>query len=196
MQTIALVIIAVLMVAVGVLAVLGGLEIRRLRRSNTELQEKLTQVEAKISASVEERLVSHTKYCERVDSLVQKQLEAEEVKWRELVADATCRMKEAIKKAHKEAAEEMATNQAGIKHDLEKQMMNFKALLDQSYLDEYEKMRRNPPKPKKGPRKKIDPPQRYRSLDDEFNFCPPAEPSKPEEPSEPTEEPKAKKKKK
>lgn len=192
METVVLVVVVLVLATV---VVLGTLEVRRLRRNNKELQEKLTQVEQKISASVEERLVSHTKYCERVDALVQKQLETEEEKWRELVADATCRMKEAIKKAHKEAADEMATNQAEIQRDLEKTMMNFKSLLDQSYLDEYEKMRRNPPKPKKGPRKKIDPPQRYRSLDDEFNYCPPAEPS--EQPSEPKpEEAKVKKRKK
>jgi hypothetical protein len=164
-----LVVISLVLAAVGVL---GTLEVLGLRRKNKELQGKLTQVEQKISTSVEERLISHTKYCERVESLVQKQLEIEEEKWRELVADATCRMRE-----------ELAANEALTKHELDKTMSNFKALLSQSYLDEYEKMRRSPPRPKKGPRKKIEPPQRYRSLDAEFNFCPPAEPAKPAEPS-------------
>ena len=47
------------------------------------------------------------------------------------------------------------------------QMTDFKVLLDNAYLQQYEKMRRNPPRPKKGPRKKVDPPSQYRSLDDE-----------------------------
>lgn len=191
METFFLVVLSLAVVGLG----LGGwLVVRRLRRENRELREKLTSVEQKISASVEERLVSHTKYCEKVDALVQKQLEIEEQKWRELVAQATCRMRETMQQAVKEFAAQMEGNEVAIKHDLEKQMMNFKALLDQSYLDEYEKMRKNPPKPKKGPRKKIDPPQRFRSLDDDFNFCPPVEPAEPSEPE--PEEAKVKKRKK
>jgi len=50
---------------------------------------------------------------------------------------------------------------------LKTQLTDFKVLLDNAYLEQYEKMRRSPPRPKKGPRKKVDPPSQYRSLDDE-----------------------------
>ena len=156
---------------------LGGLVLLKLHRDNRELRGRFDGIEQKISTSVEERLVNHAKYCEKVDALVQKQLEAEENKWRELIVAATCRIKGVINAGHKEMSAKQEADMTEITHALEKQMTNFKALLNQSYLDEYEKMRYNPPRPKKGPRKKIDPPQRYRSLDDEFN-CTPTEAEK------------------
>ena len=154
------------------------------RQENRDLKAKIASVEEKISAHVEERLVSHAKYCEQVDALVKKRLAEEEAKWRELIEAATCRVSEAVEKHRrdtvsqvgeykKEAEAKLAEDMGEIEKTLEKQKMNFKSLLDQAYLEEYEKMRVKPPRPKKGPRKKVDPPSRYRSLDDEFNFNPP-----------------------
>lgn len=136
----------------------GVVVVLKFHYDNRDLRAKLGAVEQKISTSVEERLLNHTKYCATFDALVKHHLEAEEKKWRELLAVATCRF-----------TAECDVGFVKMTQDLEKVMMNFKSLLEQSYLDEYEKMRKNPPRPKKGPRKKIDPPQRYRSLDDEFN---------------------------
>ena len=51
---------------------------------------------------------------------------------------------------------------------LQSHLADFKVLLDNAYLEQYEKMKRTPPRPKKGPRKRaVEPPKRYRSLDDE-----------------------------
>jgi len=51
---------------------------------------------------------------------------------------------------------------------LQSQLSDFKVLLDTAYLEQYEKMKRTPPRPKKGPRKRaVEPPKKYRSLDDE-----------------------------
>lgn len=52
--------------------------------------------------------------------------------------------------------------------DIEKSATNFRSLLNQAYLEEYEKMRKNPPRPKRGPKIKVDPPSKYRFLDDDF----------------------------
>lgn len=59
-----------------------------------------------------------------------------------------------------------------VKVDVEKmladQASDFKVLLDNAYLEQYEKMKRSPPRSKKGPRKKVvEPPSKFRSLDDE-----------------------------
>lgn len=174
METVVIIVGLVLAGAV----VLGVLEARKLRRENKEFREKLAGVEQHISSTVEERLVNHAKYCERVDALVKTQIAEEEVKWRELIEAATCRMREIITEGQQEMSAQQESDLAEVKRELDKQMMNFQALLKQSYLDEYEKMRTNPPRPKKGPRKKIDPPQRWRSLDDDFSYAPPPEPEK------------------
>lgn len=155
---------------------MGVRESRKLRRDNKELRDKLAGMEEHISATVEERLVNHAKYCERVDTLVKAKIAEEEQKWRELINAATCRMREIIGEGQQEMSVQQESDLAEVKRELDKQMMNFQALLKQSYLDEYEKMRVNPPRPKKGPRKKIDPPQRWRSLDDDFSYAPPPEP--------------------
>jgi hypothetical protein len=198
--------VIVVSLVLSLVVVLGTWEVLRQRRKNLELQNKLTQIEHKISAEVEERLISHTKYCERVDTLVRQYLEAEEKKWRELLSLETCRIEDAVEKAigesralqeshEAEIKQRQNDNKAQLQQELEKTMSNFKGLLEQTYLEEYEKMRRNPPKPKKGPRKKIEPPQRYRCLDDQFDFCPPVEPEKQPEPSDSSPTKKTKKRK-
>lgn len=159
-----------------VLAIILGVAVcLKFRRENRDLRGQLAVLELKISSSVEERLVNHTKYCETVDTLVQQQLAKEEQKWAELIAAATCRIKGSLTRVQNETKKDQDAVAVKLTQELEKLMMNFKSLLEQSYLDEYEKMRKNPPRPKKGPRKKIDPPQRYRSLDDDFNCMPPPE---------------------
>lgn len=161
-------------VLVGLATASGGVY---LYRENRDLRRKLLRVETEISATVEERLVSHAKYCEQVDALVKAQLAEESVKWRELLVGETHRIKGALTTARKDAQDQVQRDWAEIEALLEKQKMNFKGLLEEAYLEQYEKMRRSPPRPKKGPRKKIDPPQRFRSLDDDFSFCPPSEPT-------------------
>ena len=156
--------------------IMGTATCLRFRRENRDLRGQLALLEGKISTSVEERLVNHTKYCETVDTLVQQQLGKEERKWTELIDAATCRIKGSLTRVQSDMKKDRDAVNAQFTQELEKVRMNFKALLEQSYLDEYEKMRKNPPRPKKGPRKKIDPPQRYRSLDDEFNCMPTPEP--------------------
>jgi len=153
-----------LLVMVGLLTLATGGSIWYIyntRQENRDLKAKIASVEEKISASVEQRLVSHTKYCEQVDALVKERLAEEEAKWRELIEAATCRVSEAVDEhrratvskvagCKKEAAEKLAEDMEEIKATLEKQKMNFKSLLDQAYLEEYEKNVRefsNPEKP-------------------------------------------------
>jgi hypothetical protein len=161
--------------------------IYRLHRKNGQLEQTLVNIQAKISQHVEERLLSHAKYCAEVDAKVKSQLAAEEAKWRELIAAAGCRVKGVLnqwlidmegqnQKAVAQAATKLEKDFAEVIAVLEKHKIDFKGLLDAAYIEQYEKMRRNPPRPKKGPRKKVNPPSRYRSLDDDF-CCevPPAE---------------------
>ncbi len=170
---------------VGLIIMLGivGIYAHFLHKNNSNLhkrmsdleQKRMSDLEQKISASVEERLVNHTKYCETMDLLVQQYLDVESKKWRELIVAETCRMNSVLAKGRKDFSKKKEELLEEVLHQLEKQMMNFKALMQQTYLDEYEKMRHNPPRPKKGPMKRVDPPQRYRNLDDDFSFMP-AEP--------------------
>lgn len=132
-----------------------------------------------IETEVEQRLIDHTRYCENVEKLLKDAFTAEEKKWRELVERIKAQFNAAIQAARKESGEKQAEIMSDVRKDLDKQLDNFRGLMDQAYLEQYEKMRRNPPRPTKRPRTKITPPERYRSLDDDFN-CMPATPAKPE----------------
>ncbi len=154
------------------------------RRENRRLREAIVQTEKNISIKVEERLINHTKYCDGLDALVRERLEKEYEKWAELIEAAKCQVKETVENVtlegkkmltltKKEIVSSLERVDEEVNKKLEKQKVDFKGLLDAAYLEQYEKMRRNPPRPKKGPRKKIDPPSRYRSLDDEFCSVPP-----------------------
>lgn len=158
------------------------------RRENRRLRSFVATIEKNLNTKVEDRLISHTKYCADLDTLIRSRLEQECTKWSELLEEAECQVEVAVEKATIEATKMVQRNKVELAASLQKmsvevskkmddQKSGFKSLMDAAYLEQYEKMRRNPPRPKKGPRKKIDPPNRYRSLDDEFCSVPPQEDS-------------------
>lgn len=158
------------------------------RRENRRLRTLVDTIENNLNTKVEDRLISHTKYCADLDALIRSRLEQEYTEWSELIGDAECQVVVAVEKVTIEATKMVQRNKVElaallkkmiveVSEKMDEQKLGFKSLMDAAYLEQYEKMRRNPPRPKKGPRKKIDPPNRYRSLDDEFCFVTPQEDS-------------------
>lgn len=170
METVVLAVLVVILLIASLAFVMAYRAYLSQKRENAALVVRLDTMEQKISTSVEERLVSHAKYCEQVDALVQTQLKIEEKKWRELLDESVALVSQEVREGHAEAAAKIDAANTEFAAAIEKSRMNFKALLDQAYLEEYEKMRKSPPKPKTGPRKKVAAPERYRSLDDDFAF--------------------------
>ena len=66
-----------------------------------------------------------------------------------------------------ETLRKMSVHRNEVEEAIKKSKADFKYLLDNAYLAEYEKMKQNPPRPKKGPRNRVDAPKKYRSLDDD-----------------------------
>jgi hypothetical protein len=178
-------IVATVVLAIGLVAAFA-----LQRQQNKSLTLKLAKMQAAlttqdtltaskldaITVEVEERLIDHKKYCAGVEEALKSLLTQEESKWRELIERLKAQFGTAIEEARKETGEKQAEIMADIQKELTKQVDNFRSLMNQAYLEQYEKMRRNPPRPVKRPRSKVAPPERYRSLDDDFNCMPTPEP--------------------
>lgn len=171
-----------------------------LTTTSSNLSSAMDRQAASIKAEVDQRLVDHSKYCDEVDAILKSALAEEEKKWRELLKRIKSQFADAIAETQKESVEKQGQVISDVEKSLSKYMEQFRALMEREYLDQYEKMKRSPPRPNKKPKTKIVVPERFRSLDDDFNCGlepePPPEPEVSAEPKKPATKKRATKKKK
>jgi predicted negative regulator of RcsB-dependent stress response len=131
-----------------------------LNQYSQKFQDFMNQKSAQIAAQVDKDIDNIKRAADKRIDAATAQVE-QEIK--AVASQVDAKLKD-VSTAIKKEGEEAATRAKVV---LQTQLDDFKTHMKNAYLDEYEKMKTNPPRPKKGPRKRVDAPSRYRSLDDE-----------------------------
>ena len=115
--------------------------------------------------NIEQKLVPLTQ--ENFQSFLLVQAKRFENYFQSVVSEQNRLVQSILMEERNEISEQICVLKDETEAAIAKSKADFKYLLEKAYLEEYEKMRINPPRPKKGPRNKVEAPSKYRSLDDE-----------------------------
>lgn len=74
-----------------------------------------------------------------------------------------------VKDAGGQVSKDIKLARDGWQKSLDDQVSDFQVLLKNAYLSEYDKMKRTPPRPSRAPKRKVNAPDRYRSLDADWS---------------------------
>lgn len=154
------VVVLLLTVAVGVLVFLNVRQYKRVR----ELEEAVSSMRGGLLEYIQSE-------ADRVFGQVTEEARIKTGDYDKYVELEIARLKETTGKTFVSLGEEVGKDiefvSRGWKKALDDTLSDFQVLMKKAYLAEYEKMKRSPPKPSRAPKRKVDAPDKYRSLDDD-----------------------------